>query len=51
MRRIIHKSTYCSIGVFPRWNGNSVNSGNLIYPSLNWSEFKIPVFFYLCPPG
>ena len=36
-----------TIGVFPKWNRNSVNlgnSGNLInHGSMNWSQFKDPV--------
>ena len=31
-------------GVFPKWNGNSVNSGNLInHWNMNWGQFKDPV--------
>ena len=29
-------------GVFPEWNRNSVNSGNLVnhFQSMNWNQFK-----------
>ena len=31
----------CYIGIFPKWNRNSVKSGNLInHSSMNWSQFK-----------
>ena len=31
-------------GVFPKWNGNSVNSANMInYWRKNWDQFKDPL--------
>ena len=37
--------------IFPKWNGNSVNSWNLInHWSMNWSQFKNPVY-HLCLAG
>ena len=33
-----------NIGVFPKWNRNSLNSANLInHLNMNWSQFKDPV--------
>ena len=38
-------------GVFPKWNRNSVNSGNLInHWSMNWAPFKDPVS-HMCLTG
>ena len=42
---------YKTIGVFPKWTRNSVNSansGNLIsHWTMNWAQFK-DLFYYLC---
>ena len=38
-------------GVFPKWNRNSMNSGNLLnHWSINWSQFKDPVS-HMCLAG
>ena len=38
-------------GVFPKWKGNLLNSGNLINNwNMNWDQFKDPVS-YLCLAG
>ena len=38
-------------GVFPKWNGNSAKSGNLLnYWSMNWGQFK-DALFHLCLLG
>ena len=39
------------IGVFSKWNRNSLNSGNLInHWSMNWAQFKDPVS-HMCLDG
>ena len=41
----------CSIGVFPKWKGNAVNSENLInHWSIKWGQYRNPVY-YLCLTG
>ena len=43
--------SYRPIGIFPKWNGNSKNLGNLTnHWRMNWSQFEDPVW-YPCLAG
>ena len=49
--RVVSLSILQFIGVFPKWNRNSVIPGNLInHWSMNWSRFKDPVS-HMCLAG
>ena len=54
LRQNISNQNMRDIGVFPKWNRNSLkpaNSGNLINNgSMNWAQFKDPVS-HMCLTG